>query len=239
MTITDLTAQRLDLAGTRAFSAPGAGGPRRRDPHRPWPGLVAGHLVAGHPDPGGRVEGVALAAVGSFARGEAGPLSDLDLVLLHDGRSLTTAEVTGLADRLWYPIWDAGARLDHSRAHRRPSAATSPAADLAAAVGLLDLDWVAGDAELVAATRATAAGRLARRRPRACRSCSSRSRSGTPGTATAAYLLEPDLKESPRRPAGRDRAAGADGVLAGRPAARRRSTGRTPGCSTSATRCTW
>jgi hypothetical protein len=29
MTITDLTAQRLDLAGTRAFRAPGAGGPRR------------------------------------------------------------------------------------------------------------------------------------------------------------------------------------------------------------------
>ena len=63
---------------------------------------------------GARVEGVALAAVGSFARREAGPLSDFDLVLLHYGRSLSTAEVTELADRLWYPIWDAGARLDHS-----------------------------------------------------------------------------------------------------------------------------
>ena len=42
-----------------------------------------------------------------------GPLSDLDLVLLHDGRALATAEVTALADRLWYPLWDAGLRLDH------------------------------------------------------------------------------------------------------------------------------
>ncbi len=58
--------------------------------------------------------GVALAAVGSLARGDAGPVSDLDLVLLHDGRALPTAEVSGLADRLWYPVWDAQLRLDHS-----------------------------------------------------------------------------------------------------------------------------
>src|SRR5690349_8286318 len=38
-------------------------------------------------------EGVALAAVGSIARGDAGPASDLDLVLLHDGRHLSTQEV--------------------------------------------------------------------------------------------------------------------------------------------------
>src|SRR6476661_7172042 len=109
MTITDLTAQRLDLAGTRAFSAPGAGGPRRETLTvfgRDW--LQDIWSQATHATRGGRVEGVALAAVGSFARREAGPLSDFDLVLLHYGRSPTTAEVTGLADRLWYPIWDAG-----------------------------------------------------------------------------------------------------------------------------------
>jgi [protein-PII] uridylyltransferase len=91
--------------------------------------------------------------VGSLARGHAGPVSDLDLVLLHDGRALPTTEVSGLADRLWYPVWDAQLRLDHSV--RTPAQCRDVAgADLSAAIGLLDLRVVCGDADLVAATRA-------------------------------------------------------------------------------------
>ncbi len=139
--------------------------------------------------------GVALAAVGSLARGDAGPVSDLDLVLLHDGRVLPSAEVSGLADRLWYPVWDAQLRLDHSV--RTPSQCRDVAAgDLSAAVGLLDLRVVCGDADLVAATRARlledwrAAAR--RRMPELLEVLAERSeRHGD-----AAYLLEPDLKES-------------------------------------------
>lgn len=139
--------------------------------------------------------GVALAAVGSLARGDAGPASDLDLVLLHDGRTLPAAEVSALADRLWYPVWDAQLRLDHSV--RTPAQCREVAAsDLSAGVGLLDLRVVCGDADLVAATRARlledwrAAAR--RRMPELLDVLAERSeRHGD-----AAYLLEPDLKES-------------------------------------------
>ncbi len=138
---------------------------------------------------------MALAAVGSFARREAGPLSDFDLVLLHYGRSLTTTEVTELADRLWYPIWDAGARLDHSV--RTVTQCRSVASgDLAAAVGLLDLTWVAGDPEVVTATRATLAhdwrGNARKRLPQLIESIEERhARHGD-----LAQTLEPDLKEA-------------------------------------------
>src|SRR5690349_3633481 len=51
----------------------------------------------------------ALVAVGALGRRELAPYSDLDLVLLHDGRK----DVDRLAERLWYPLWDAGVGLDH------------------------------------------------------------------------------------------------------------------------------
>lgn len=58
--------------------------------------------------------GVALAAVGSLARGQIGPASDLDLVLISDGHTLGHEQLAELANKLWYPIWDAGIDLDYS-----------------------------------------------------------------------------------------------------------------------------
>src|SRR4051794_17046313 len=101
---------------------------------------------------GADVQGVALAAVGSVARRDAGPASDLDLVLVHDGRR--SERVIALADRLWYPLWDAGLRLDHS-VRTIPQCRDVAAADVAAAIGLLDLRSLAGDTSLVVRARAT------------------------------------------------------------------------------------
>src|SRR5205814_1397705 len=79
--------------------------------------------------------GVALLAVGAYGRRELCPASDLDLVLLHDGRR--GRDVGALADRVWYPIWDSGFRLDHSV--RTPDQARAIADnDLKAALGLPD-----------------------------------------------------------------------------------------------------
>src|SRR5437588_6079475 len=55
-------------------------------------------------------EGAALVAVGGYGRSELGPQSDIDVMLVHDGR----AGVAAVADRVWYPIWDEGLHLGHS-----------------------------------------------------------------------------------------------------------------------------
>ncbi|XAS75852.1 [protein-PII] uridylyltransferase [Dermatophilaceae bacterium Sec6.4] len=153
----DHDARRLDLAGTREFTLPGAGPPRRErlaSYGRDW--LCGLWLEAVAPLRSNGQHGVALAAVGSLARGDGGPLSDVDLVLIHDGRSLSTADVTALADRVWYPIWDAGVRLDHSVRTLSESRAVA-SADLSAAVGMLDLVVLAGDPVVVAGVRASVA----------------------------------------------------------------------------------
>ncbi|MFP5022947.1 [protein-PII] uridylyltransferase [Pseudonocardia phyllosphaerae] len=92
---------------------------------------------------GGDDSGVALVAVGALGRRELCPYSDLDLVLLHDGRS----GVDTIAEQLWYPLWDAGIGLDHSV--RTPGQAVQVATtDLRAALGLLEIRHIAGDRTL-------------------------------------------------------------------------------------------
>ena len=144
---------------------------------------------------GSPIEGVALAAVGSIGRGDAGPLSDYDLVLLHSERSLPAKELTALADRIWYPIWDAGVRLDHS-VRTVTQCRQVAAADLTAAVGLLDLAPIAGDEQLVAAARSTVAhdwrGNARKRLPQLVEAVVSRhQRQGD-----LAQSIEPELKEA-------------------------------------------
>ena len=140
-------------------------------------------------------EGLALATVGSLARGEAGPCSDLDLVLLHEGRPADASRVREVAERLWYPLWDAGLEVDHavrSLAQCRRVATR----DVPAVVGLLDCRHVAGDPALTA--RATSAvladwrGAARRRLPELLASTDARAeRAGE-----LAHLVEPDLKEA-------------------------------------------
>ncbi|HSE69257.1 MAG TPA: [protein-PII] uridylyltransferase [Nocardioidaceae bacterium] len=84
--------------------------------------------------------GVALVAVGGYGRRELAPHSDLDVVLVHDD----DVDVHELAGRVWYPLWDAGADLDHAvRALSEVTAAAKQ--DLRVALGLLDARHLAGD----------------------------------------------------------------------------------------------
>src|ERR1700722_5792414 len=57
-------------------------------------------------------KGFAMAAPGGLGRGELLPYSDLDLMLLHD--NMPRDKVREIADSLWYPLWDANIRIDHS-----------------------------------------------------------------------------------------------------------------------------
>ncbi|KGM14161.1 [protein-PII] uridylyltransferase [Cellulomonas bogoriensis] len=141
------------------------------------------------------VEGVALGAVGSLGRADASPASDLDLLLVHDGRTHEAQVVSRLAERLWYPIWDAGLDLDHS-VRSLAQCRQVASADLPAAVGLLDLRHLAGDRAVVARARSAlltdwrAAAR--RRLPELLASTKVRA----DRTGELAYLVEPDLKEA-------------------------------------------
>ena len=140
-------------------------------------------------------DGVALGVVGSVGRGDASPAGDLDLVLLHDGRTLRPEQVADLAARLWYPIWDAGIELDHA-VRTLAQCRTIATKDLAAAVGLIDLRHVAGDEAITSRARTTVLGdwREAARRRLPELVSSARSRAARSGEL--AYLVEPDLKEA-------------------------------------------
>ena len=91
--------------------------------------------------------GFAIVATGSLGRRELVPYSDLDLLLLHDGLPVET--VRQVADQLWYPLWDANIRLDHSV---RTVAQTLKiaGADVSAGLAMLDARHIAGDVQLSA-----------------------------------------------------------------------------------------
>ncbi|MCE5288939.1 MAG: [protein-PII] uridylyltransferase [Nocardiaceae bacterium] len=89
--------------------------------------------------------GFALVAVGGLARREMLPYSDLDLVLLHDQKDQT--KVSEVADSLWYPLWDAHIKLDHS-VRTVPQALSVASTDLTAMLGLLEARHIVGDEDL-------------------------------------------------------------------------------------------
>src|SRR4051794_38069133 len=95
--------------------------------------------------------GSALVAVGGYGRRELAPYSDLDVVLVHE----PAVDLGDVAEKLWYPIWDSGARLDHS-VRSVPEMLEQSGADLRVALGLLDLRHLAGDPGLTARVRSEA-----------------------------------------------------------------------------------
>jgi [protein-PII] uridylyltransferase len=98
--------------------------------------------------------GLALVAVGGYGRSELAPHSDLDVVLVHDDDAVVDPTlVRRVAEKVWYPLWDAGADLDHSvRALADVSGAAKQ--DPRVALGLLDARHVAGDPSVTLRLRA-------------------------------------------------------------------------------------
>ena len=141
---------------------------------------------------GGKVKGVSLIAVGGHGRGSLAPGSDLDLLLLHDGRSKRVREV---AEAIWYPIWDSGLRLDHSvRTLKEVRSAMD--ADIKVALGLLDARPIAGDPALAQTASERIAEMWRSRMPRWLADLDRTTRSRHERFGDLAFLLEPDLKEA-------------------------------------------
>lgn len=83
---------------------------------------------------------VALVGVGANGRQDLTLGSDFDLVLVHE----KDYKIDQIAEKLWYPIWDLGIKLDHSV--RTPSQVRNMASiDLAVVLGWLDARTIAGN----------------------------------------------------------------------------------------------
>lgn len=89
--------------------------------------------------------GFAIVASGGLGRGEMLPYSDLDLMLLHN--NMPTEVVGEVAEKLWYPLWDANIRLDHS-VRTVPEALRVANDDISVGLAMLEVRHIAGDADL-------------------------------------------------------------------------------------------
>ena len=145
----------------------------------------------GGPPPRTGIDGIALVAVGSLGRRELPPQGDLDLVLVHEDRP----EVAALADALWYPVWDAGLRLDHS-VRSIPDAVAVASTDVKAGLGLLDARLVAGDPDLGARLRTATLASWRQSASRLLPALRDLRRGRSRQLGELAFLLEPDLKEA-------------------------------------------
>ncbi len=136
--------------------------------------------------------GIALVAVGGLGRLEPTPYSDLDLVLLHDGRTSGVAE---LADSIWYPIWDSRIGLDHSV--RTPDQALDVGReDLKALLGLLDLRHIAGEESMSEQLRARVVEFWRASAPKRSDDLRALATGRWRLAGEGAFLLEPNLKDS-------------------------------------------
>ena len=182
---------------------------------------------------------MAVVAVGGYGRRELCPGSDLDVLLLHGGRK----DVRELAERLWYPIWDAGVGLDHS-VRTVKEALRVAGDDLKAALGLLDARLVAGRADLAAELAERARAQWRKRSGRWLPELGEAVKARHGEFGEVAFLLEPELKEgrgglrdvhalwaasvaSPVVPAGDEALASAHQTLLGVRTELHRATGKT------------
>jgi len=139
----------------------------------------------------GAEPGVALVAVGGYGRKEMLPGSDLDVLLLHDGRE----GIAKIADRIWYPVWDSGARLDHA-VRTVPQARRVARNDLKVALGLLNARHIAGDPDLTTRLREGALEDWRGNARTRLAELKELHEERTRLHGELAFLLEPDLKES-------------------------------------------
>nr|WP_205832070.1 nucleotidyltransferase domain-containing protein [Bifidobacterium sp. DSM 109958] len=140
-------------------------------------------------------QGIGFAAVGSLARGQVGPSSDLDLVIIYDNHALGDEQLNQLANKLWYPLWDSGLDLDHSVRTRAQCEAVTDS-DLPAAMGWLDVRPIAGDTALITRTSTSILERWRKAARKRLPELLASAKSRLDEFGRLAYINQPDVKEA-------------------------------------------
>jgi len=151
--------------------------------------LVAALAGVGDPGP------VALVALGSYARRELCPGSDVDVLLVHDLRGRKSHDhVRRLTEQLWYPLWDAGFVTGHGARTVRESIALA-SEDLDAATALTEIRHIAGVTDLTIELEQKSRDLVVKRQARILRALSEGATTRRVQPGAIAEMLEPDLKE--------------------------------------------
>lgn len=141
--------------------------------------------------PGEESAGFALVAVGGYGRRELLPGSDLDVLLVHGD----AGDPAAVANRIFYPVWDAGLALDH--AVRTVEQARAVAAeDLKAALSLIDARHVTGNAGVTQRLRAEVLADWRRQAAVRLPKLAAMVRARAEQSGELAHLLEPDLVQA-------------------------------------------
>ena len=134
--------------------------------------------------------GVALVAVGGYGRQEMAPASDLDIILVHTNN----AAYEDFAERVWYPIWDAGLKLGH-RVDTVDGLLKIARSDLDTATALLSSRILAGSNELALELAVGAAKQWRENAVDNAVRLSERLDEEHERTGEVAFVLSPDLKD--------------------------------------------
>ncbi len=90
---------------------------------------------------------LALVALGGYGRGELNPFSDIDVMLLHQGKKEISPHLEEMVQQVLYLLWDSGFKVGHSTRSIKEALAQANQ-DMRTKTAMLESRFLAGDAEL-------------------------------------------------------------------------------------------
>ena len=133
---------------------------------------------------------IAVCAIGGYGRKELCPGSDIDVLLIHD----RSVDVLPIAEKIWYPLWDAGLKLGH-QVGTQEEILNLAESSLETATSLLSSRAIAGDNEIVDLLAEKAQKQWIERFRRYLKELGSTVEDRYTQYGEVAFLLEPELKQ--------------------------------------------
>ena len=133
---------------------------------------------------------IAVCAIGGYGRKELCPGSDIDVLLIHD----QSVDVLPIAEKIWYPLWDAGLKLGHQVGTQEEILSLAESS-LETATSLLSSRSIAGDNEIVDLLAEKAQEQWIERFRKYLKELGSTVEDRYTQYGEVAFLLEPELKQ--------------------------------------------